>query len=126
MRLIITLLTLLVLTSCGQDQLNKRTPSSSGTSATSECVCTFEFNPVCSNGITYDNPCIAKCQGVKFFSSGACGCNSKSGKVCATPPMPPCAPGMMCAQVMPSNKTYENECDMKKAKAHFIKTGPCN
>lgn len=120
------LVTFIFITSCGVDQLNKRTPSSEGSSASTSCVCTFEYNPVCSAGVTFDNPCIAKCNGVDVFANGKCECNESSGTICATPPMPTCAPGMMCAQVMPSAETYPNECEMIKAKATFVKNGTCN
>ncbi len=127
MKFIYLVLTFILITSCGEDQLNGRNPSSSGSQTVSEsCVCTFEYNPVCSAGKTYDNPCIAKCQGVNSFSNGKCSCNVGSGEICATPPMSACAPGMMCAQVMPTPKTYASECEMIEDKAKFIKNGPCN
>jgi hypothetical protein len=126
MKNLVILFTFLFLTSCGADLLNSRSPSSEGTSSEKSCICTFEFNPVCSAGVTYDNPCIAKCNGAQSFSNGKCECNESSGSVCATPPMPTCAPGMMCSQVMPQAKTYSNECEMIKAKASFVKKGSCN
>jgi hypothetical protein len=48
-----------------------------------------------------------------------------SGPVCALPPMPPCPQGLSCAQVMPPAQTYDNECEMEKAGAHFLHAGPC-
>lgn len=37
-------------------------------------------------------------------------CSTVYSPVCAQPPMPNCAEGMMCVQVMPSPKTYSNSC----------------
>jgi hypothetical protein len=48
-----------------------------------------------------------------------------SGPVCALPPMPPCPQGLSCAQVMPAAQTYDNQCEMEKAGAHFLHEGPC-
>ena len=126
MKNLLLILTFIFISSCGPDQLNDRFPSSEGTSSTNACMCTFEYNPVCSAGKSFDNPCIAKCNGVETFSNGKCVCNKDSGTMCATPPMPICAPGMMCAQVMPAPKTYSNECEMIKAKAVNLKKGSCN
>ncbi len=52
-------------------------------------------------------------------------CNQTSGAICAQPPMPPCPSNMLCAQVMPPLKKYDNECKMQEAKASFIKNGEC-
>eukprot|EP01080_Neovahlkampfia_damariscottae_P004713 gene4713-8297_t len=38
-----------------------------------KCVCTQEINPVCgSNGVTYQNACLAACAGVTVVSQGVC------------------------------------------------------
>lgn len=38
-----------------------------------DCVCTFEYNPVCAcNGKTYGNACEAACSGITDYSPGAC------------------------------------------------------
>jgi hypothetical protein len=129
MKVISLFITLFLFISCGADQLNDRSPSSEGSKSNQEsnsCVCTFEYSPVCSKGVTYDNPCIAKCNNVTSFTNGKCSCAENSGEVCATPPMPECPPGMACAQVMPAAKTYANECEMIKESATFIKRGACN
>lgn len=37
------------------------------------CVVTFELNPVCGcNGITYENPSTAECNGIDDYMMGAC------------------------------------------------------
>lgn len=37
------------------------------------CVVTFELNPVCGcNGITYENPSTAKCNGIDDYTIGEC------------------------------------------------------
>ncbi len=114
------LIILFLLTSCLFNSEIKKTSS-----VQSQCNCTFEFNPVCSNGTTYDNPCLAKCKGVSIFEIGKCECNPNSGPVCATPPMQACPEGMLCTQVMPIPKQYDNECEMNKEGATIIKPGAC-
>jgi hypothetical protein len=37
-----------------------------------DCICTMEYNPVCANGVTYGNECLAKCEGITNFTSGEC------------------------------------------------------
>ncbi|MCO4755629.1 MAG: hypothetical protein KC478_14200 [Bacteriovoracaceae bacterium] len=40
------------------------------------CICTKDFRPVCgSNGISYPNPCQAKCEGITEFTDGSCASN---------------------------------------------------
>nr|WP_277612688.1 hypothetical protein [Eudoraea chungangensis] len=37
------------------------------------CVVTFELDPVCGcNGVTYDNPSTAECNGIDNYTRGAC------------------------------------------------------
>ncbi|WP_372653515.1 hypothetical protein [Halobacteriovorax sp.] len=91
-----------------------------------ECACTFEYAPVCSNGVQYDNKCLAKCNGALDITPGECKCNINSGEVCATPSMKECPEGMMCTQVMPSPRIYTNECEALKDKAQVTKMNNCN
>jgi hypothetical protein len=37
-----------------------------------ECICTMEYNPVCANGRTYANPCLARCDGATTYTEGRC------------------------------------------------------
>lgn len=52
-------------------------------------------------------------------------CTTEYAPVCGQPPMPPCPQGMMCAQVMPPVKTYQNRCFMGLESATFMSDGPC-
>lgn len=110
--LISTILLLFILGSCNDEPI--------------ECACTFEYSPVCSNGVQYDNKCLAKCNQAKNIIPGKCGCSTNSGEVCATPSMQECPEGMMCTQVMPSPRVYSNECEALKDKAQIINMQNCN
>ncbi|MEF2175043.1 MAG: hypothetical protein V3575_01120, partial [Candidatus Absconditabacteria bacterium] len=52
-------------------------------------------------------------------------CSTNYDPVCAQPPMPVCPKGMMCAQVMPSPKTYSNSCLANIDKAKLLYYGEC-
>ena len=121
MKKLLFILPIFLLASCLD--INKTSTESSLNK--NQCVCTFEYNPVCAKGITYDNPCIAKCKGVTKYDLSKCLCDINSGIVCARSPMKECPQGMLCSQVMPSPQQFKNECEMIKAKADFIKKGAC-
>lgn len=36
------------------------------------CICTKEYRPVCADGQTFGNPCMAGCEGHKNFKEGPC------------------------------------------------------
>jgi hypothetical protein len=40
-----------------------------------DCLCTMEYAPVCANGKTYGNACLAECEGVKNYTPGECQSN---------------------------------------------------
>lgn len=52
-------------------------------------------------------------------------CTKEYAPVCGQPPMPKCAEGMMCAQVMPALQTYANRCVMENADAEWVREGIC-
>lgn len=52
-------------------------------------------------------------------------CSTNYDPVCAQPPMPVCPEGMMCAQVMPSPKTYSNSCLANIDKAEILYNWEC-
>lgn len=45
--------------------------------------------------------------------------------VCGQPPMPKCPEGMMCPQVMPQPKTYDNECYAALDGAEILQYDEC-
>ena len=58
------------------------------------CMCTKEFQPVCCNGQTYSNKCLAACNGCERPEKGSCPC------VCTEQWQPVCCNG----------QTYSNLC----------------
>ncbi len=52
-------------------------------------------------------------------------CTKEYMPVCGQPKMPECKDGMMCAQVMPAQKTYSNTCMMKADGATLVSEGAC-
>ncbi|PIP94130.1 MAG: hypothetical protein COW00_08030 [Bdellovibrio sp. CG12_big_fil_rev_8_21_14_0_65_39_13] len=58
-------------------------------------------------------------------SSSPLSCRANSGVVCGQPPMPICAEGMMCAQVMPNPLNYDNECLLFQSGARLLYDGAC-
>lgn len=51
---------------------------------------------------------------------------SKSGpNVCAQPPMPPCPPDKMCAQVMPQARWFKNRCAAEREGATVTADSAC-
>ncbi len=42
-----------------------------------ECPCPEIYEPVCANGITYENACFAECEGIFEYTMGACDPNTE-------------------------------------------------
>ena len=76
-------ITLLTLASCGNgDSLGKIGSSSNSLDSGAKCGCDTSYFPVCgSNGVTYDNICIASCYKVARTVQGNCICSGRY--VCA-------------------------------------------
>lgn len=85
----ISILLLLFLCSCGADPFKERTnaPGTGSSNAVGKsgesinfpstdnnCICTAQYEPVCSisDGKTYSNICNAQCAGVVEFEQGVC------------------------------------------------------
>lgn len=52
-------------------------------------------------------------------------CTQEYAPVCGQPPMPECAEGMACIQVMPAPATFGNKCEMEAAWATLLHVGTC-
>ncbi len=67
-----------------------------------ECVCSTLIEPVCgSNGITYQNSCLAECDGITEFTPGACDVPEPAECDCPTTIEPVCGVDGI---------TYQNSC----------------
>jgi hypothetical protein len=68
------------------DGLYVKKPTDCARYCNRSCICTYEYNPVCVDGRTYANPCLARCDGHKNYSKGECPPDcAKIGESC-TPP----------------------------------------
>ena len=63
--LILSLLTLTVIISCGKNDCQaEQIP---------DCACTAEYDPVCGcDGVTYGNACVAECNSITDYREGEC------------------------------------------------------
>jgi hypothetical protein len=63
------------------------------------------------NEIKLKKSCAKKNKNIRAKSRG---CSKSGPTVCAQPPMPPCPPDKMCAQVMPPARWFANRCAAEK------------
>lgn len=114
---------------CGPNELQKSANAPERIVAVAEstdCRGNFLYEPVCAEGFKdLDNKSISNCLGLKVLWVGKCDCDLASGEICGQPPMPECAAGMMCTQVMPLQKIFANECELKKANAQEVSIENC-
>jgi hypothetical protein len=69
-------LTILVLASCGADFNKNKKPLPVESPLTAQCSCAMTYEPICgSNGVTYDNVCIAGCFNATQVKQGSCTCS---------------------------------------------------
>ena len=123
---LITFIVVVILIGCGRDKvdvgINDSKQATRSVASNSNCMCTQNFNPVCGSDFQdYANACEAACNGIEKTYPVSCNklnCNPLSKKICA---QPECEPGQKC-----SPKLYENECEMIRDNARFIRERSCS
>ncbi|MBT3583284.1 MAG: hypothetical protein HN509_00140 [Halobacteriovoraceae bacterium] len=61
--------------SCGKEPGKKPAQVTTENNASGvhvSCLCTMQYDPVCADGVTYSNTCMAQCENITFWTAGAC------------------------------------------------------
>ncbi len=104
-----------------------------------ECVCTFQYDPVCGeNGITYGNKCAANCEKIDIDYAGECRTDTNNVEpencICTREYMPVCGsvkdPNCVCpkdamCKCGAVEKTFSNKCGAKCEGAIILREGTC-
>ncbi|KAG6019469.1 hypothetical protein E4U41_003218 [Claviceps citrina] len=102
-------------------QLGSAAPATSIETAASTptCMCIDLYSPVCANGKTFSNACVARCNGLSNMTTGKCQPTGASFPaldcICPTLYLPVCGDG----------RTYGNSCLARCAKVNTIRAGHC-
>ena len=82
-----------------------------------EIACPLIFAPVCCDGVTYDNDCVAGAAGASDCAEGACETAESLPEAVACP--------LIFAPVCCDLVTYDNDCEAEAAGASDCTEGPC-
>jgi hypothetical protein len=138
MKWLSSLLTLFLISSCGQDfSTSGRSNKSTSFSATT-CSCSDNKQPVCGslNGklTTYINACVAQCNGAEY-TDGICQnsalanegtqCNINSGTLCGRVKTVCDASQGACTQIVNPAKYFTNQCVLLQSGAEQLDLSEC-
>lgn len=84
-----------------------------------DCACPTVFAPVCANGQTFPNACLAQCAGFTEYTEGECSTNGGGGT--GTPCNCPNVLEPVCA----NGQTFPNACLAQCAGYSVYTAGPC-
>lgn len=98
----------------------------SSSSANTWTVCTAEYDPVCANGNTYSNSCMAEAAGENSYTSGACDSSTSAlDETTATKLASALVNQAMLYKLGLDSGDYTNKSDQSRASYDFTYEGSC-